>query len=127
MSKASPAEWIPQHGRINPTSLRTLPQLPAWSEPIDPVVRQSKRRCGGHTFLLPFHQQYHYYRKYSNAGTNAVGAQHHNFPNGSVPAPAHLYDEGGTHGHVTCHGYYTSLPAYHTACGSATTGVNTDH
>lgn len=120
-------EWLPQHGRINPASLRTVPELPRWAETVDPTVRQPKRNCGGHTFLLPFHKQYHYYRHYSNAGTNSIGAQHHNFPNGSVPAPTNLYDDEGTSGHVTCHGYYTSGPAYHAACGSASTGMNTDH
>ena len=126
-SSLGDGEWLPQHGRINPKSLQTVPELPQWAEAVDPTVRQPKRNCGGHTFLLPFHKQYHYYRHYSNAGNNAIGAQHHNFPNGSAPAPTQLYDDEGTSGHVTCHGYYTSGPAYHAACGSSSTGMNTDH
>ena len=86
---------LPAQGRISKASLRTVANLPASAAAVDPVVRAApKRACGGHTFTLPYHKQYSYYKYYGNAGQNALSAAHHNFPNGSVPAPAQLYSAG---------------------------------
>lgn len=86
---------LPAHGRLNKSSLQTVASLPSSAAFVDPIVKAApKRACGGHTFTLPYHKQYNYYKYYGNAGQNALSAQHHNFPNGNVPTPSQVYSAG---------------------------------
>ncbi|CUG86767.1 Hypothetical protein, putative [Bodo saltans] len=80
-----------QPGAVNTRSLRTMSRLPQTAHPVDAIFREPQRASGGWTFIKPFHQQYEFYRHYSNAGGHALSSHHHNFPGGDVPAPTRIY------------------------------------
>jgi len=85
------AHAVPDYGRINPRSVRSIARLPKTSAEVDPVTRQKGRFAGGWTLLPAYHQQYYFYTQYGNAGRNAISAHQHNFPHGQVPLPERLY------------------------------------
>lgn len=87
-------------GRINPRSLTRIARMPSSAYDTDPIHREPMRAAGGHTFLMPYHMQYQYYKSYGNGGCHDLTSAHHNFPFGDVPVPQRIYG-GRPECHVT--------------------------